>query len=222
MASSVTVPDPKLTRETCRRDLVFADRHHEYCGKPAEYIVWGKLFPSEALGPRCADCVAEQLPTVRLDRLDQYAIYRLPAPLSEVPGGEESEAVPVQRVEPRGDRLATFHLECGHAVDRLVADAADEHFGLPTALPCPTCAATLSGGDGEEGEDHTEYQVVVETTAFGRHAFGPYVTPSKALEVAREESEGRAASVRIESRTVTESAWVEVDSAALQDSGEQS
>jgi hypothetical protein len=28
------------------------------CGKPAEYLLWGKLLKPEALGPRCADCAA--------------------------------------------------------------------------------------------------------------------------------------------------------------------
>jgi hypothetical protein len=29
------------------------------CGAPSEYILWGKLFSPEALGPRCYDCAAK-------------------------------------------------------------------------------------------------------------------------------------------------------------------
>lgn len=29
------------------------------CGNPAEFILWGKLFPKEALGPRCYDHAME-------------------------------------------------------------------------------------------------------------------------------------------------------------------
>jgi hypothetical protein len=28
------------------------------CGQPAEFVLWGKLFPPEALGPRCYDHAA--------------------------------------------------------------------------------------------------------------------------------------------------------------------
>ncbi len=30
------------------------------CGKPAEFIVWGKLYDPDALGPRCYDCAPPQ------------------------------------------------------------------------------------------------------------------------------------------------------------------
>lgn len=51
---------------TCRRELG-ADavparrRTYDRCNEPAEFILWGKLFPNEALGPRCYDCALEQI-----------------------------------------------------------------------------------------------------------------------------------------------------------------
>lgn len=59
----------------CRRE--FPERSYERCGKPAEYIVWGKLFPKEALGPRCRDCLVDQCGH-RAPVDSSYAIYKLP------------------------------------------------------------------------------------------------------------------------------------------------
>lgn len=58
--------------EFCRRCRDTHERHRE-----AEVIVWGKLFPDETLGPRCLDCLAEQLPSVSIPQLDGYAIFDL-------------------------------------------------------------------------------------------------------------------------------------------------
>jgi hypothetical protein len=46
----------------------------------AQFIVWGKLFPREALGPRCYDCMTEQLDHIGHCRScrEQAAIYELP------------------------------------------------------------------------------------------------------------------------------------------------
>ena len=51
----------------------------ERCGKPAEFIVWGKLFPLDALGPRCYDCAAEQVGHrgLAVGNPQGYAIYHL-------------------------------------------------------------------------------------------------------------------------------------------------
>ena len=48
----------------------------EWCGKDADMIVWGKLFPPEALGPRCEEHAAEQLGWRTVDDRD-VAIFRL-------------------------------------------------------------------------------------------------------------------------------------------------
>lgn len=31
------------------------------CGRPADYVIWGKLAPPEAFGPRCYDHAADHL-----------------------------------------------------------------------------------------------------------------------------------------------------------------
>jgi len=31
------------------------------CPNVAEFLIWGKLFPPEALGPRCYDCAAKHV-----------------------------------------------------------------------------------------------------------------------------------------------------------------
>ena len=35
----------------CREDL--GPPTHDLCWQPAEYVLWGKLIPTEGLGPRC-------------------------------------------------------------------------------------------------------------------------------------------------------------------------
>lgn len=61
--------------EFCHNRLEPSD---EWCGKPAEFIVWGKLYPAEALGPRCYDCAAAQIGHHGLYPNSHHAIYHLP------------------------------------------------------------------------------------------------------------------------------------------------
>jgi hypothetical protein len=53
----------------------------ERCGKPAEFIVWGKLFDPDALGPRCYDCAAGQIGHNALQHGNPqaYAVYTFPS-----------------------------------------------------------------------------------------------------------------------------------------------
>jgi hypothetical protein len=53
---------------------------------PAIVIVWGKLFPPEALGPRCWDHAAEH---VDMSRLDQWAVFDLRPVAAEVRAARE-------------------------------------------------------------------------------------------------------------------------------------
>jgi len=46
-----------LAREGCREDL--GAPTHDKCWKPADFVLWGKLFKPEALGPRCYDHAAK-------------------------------------------------------------------------------------------------------------------------------------------------------------------
>lgn len=49
------------------------------CNAPAEFILWGKLFPAEALGPRCYDHAAKHTGHWALSpsQLPQCAIFDL-------------------------------------------------------------------------------------------------------------------------------------------------
>lgn len=47
------------------------------CWKPAEYVLWGKLFPPEALGPRCYDCAAKHAGHRALAPNSGYALISL-------------------------------------------------------------------------------------------------------------------------------------------------
>jgi hypothetical protein len=43
----------------------------------ADFVLWGKLFPPEALGPRCYTHTAKYIGHVNMSRVDQYAIVDL-------------------------------------------------------------------------------------------------------------------------------------------------
>lgn len=52
---------------------------------PAEFILWGKLFPAGALGPRCHDHAAAWIGWQGMSRIDQYAVFDLRPLMREVP-----------------------------------------------------------------------------------------------------------------------------------------
>lgn len=59
--------------ETCRHWPHNGDR----CDQPAVVIVWGKLFPTDELGPRCGAHLPEQVAAQPFMRLDQWAVFDL-------------------------------------------------------------------------------------------------------------------------------------------------
>ncbi len=63
----------------CRRHLMTTCRDCRIA--PAEFILWGKLLPAEALGPKCYDCAAEVMGHSPLGD-PQYAILDLRGALS--------------------------------------------------------------------------------------------------------------------------------------------
>ena len=68
----VAQADPEIVVEWCRELRDDLTR----CPNPAEFLIWGKLFPPEALGPRCYDCAAKHVGHRNLgDR--QVAIFDL-------------------------------------------------------------------------------------------------------------------------------------------------
>jgi hypothetical protein len=47
------------------------------CNEPAIVIIWGKLFPPNALGPRCEAHAADYLPLSAMYAIDQWAVFDL-------------------------------------------------------------------------------------------------------------------------------------------------
>jgi len=58
--------------EHCREDASTGR-----CGMPAEFILWGRLLPADALGPRCREHAAAHLGEPALHQLDQWAVFDL-------------------------------------------------------------------------------------------------------------------------------------------------
>ena len=70
MSSTRTVP----VREGCRQWL--PDKA-DNCWAPAAFIVWGKLFDRDELGPRCADHMPERIRDVPAGVTAQWAVFDL-------------------------------------------------------------------------------------------------------------------------------------------------
>jgi hypothetical protein len=54
----------------------------------AEFIIWGKLFPPQALGPRCWNHAA---PWFDISRIEQYAVYDLRPVYVAMVGQEQAD-----------------------------------------------------------------------------------------------------------------------------------
>lgn len=72
-------PSPFIpVRESCRE---WVEEKVNRCGEPAEWVLWGKLFNPDALGPRChahaVDWMDKEHCSDFLYRPDQYAIIDL-------------------------------------------------------------------------------------------------------------------------------------------------
>lgn len=84
------VHEPEYCRE-CRDE-----REWLAPGVPADFILWGKLLPSEAFGPRCTDHAVTWLPHL-LEQPDQYAVFDL-RPYRQMRTDRDRLAEQVQRV----------------------------------------------------------------------------------------------------------------------------
>lgn len=75
---SVPIEISHAAYEGCREELDRSANYPNYrkCWRPAEFILWGKFFPPEALGPRCYDHAMQY---TRLDAhtVEQSAIFDL-------------------------------------------------------------------------------------------------------------------------------------------------
>ena len=62
-------------RESCRE---WVDEIANKCNRPAVVILWGKLFPAEALGPRCPEHAEKHLGRYYVDAIrEHWAIFDL-------------------------------------------------------------------------------------------------------------------------------------------------
>jgi len=77
----------------------------ERCGKNAEYLLWGKLLPKEALGPRCFDCTQKHVHYSALASRSGWAlvhVHDLALDLTAaLPSGDGERG----ELEDAGDRL---------------------------------------------------------------------------------------------------------------------
>ena len=60
----------------CCREWVEEPRY-QICGKPAEFVIWGKLAPTDSLGPRCYDHARKHLSGHALVPRSNYALINL-------------------------------------------------------------------------------------------------------------------------------------------------
>lgn len=65
--------------------------------EPAVFILWGKLFPPEALGPKCYDHAAEHVGWSNMHRIDQWAVFDLRGLYRGAPHGDDIHYVPAVR-----------------------------------------------------------------------------------------------------------------------------
>lgn len=65
---------PGRVEETCREWL---DSTHDRCGERAEFILWGKYFPADALGPRCYSHAKIHIRDMSAHNIEQTAVYDL-------------------------------------------------------------------------------------------------------------------------------------------------
>lgn len=69
--------DSQQTREvfeTCRE---WAEDMPDRCNVRAEVLLWGRLFPDEALGPRCYDHAVKWAGHNLYSQMDQWAVLDL-------------------------------------------------------------------------------------------------------------------------------------------------
>lgn len=65
---------PGRVEETCREWL---DTTNNRCGERAEFILWGKFFAADALGPRCYNHAAIHIRDMSAHNIEQTAVYDL-------------------------------------------------------------------------------------------------------------------------------------------------
>ncbi len=69
--------DPGGCREWMGSEPNHFGQRFNNCYAPAEFVIWGKLFPREALGPRCYDHAAKHIGHDALIPNSGYAVMDL-------------------------------------------------------------------------------------------------------------------------------------------------
>lgn len=105
-------------RESCRE---WIEEKSDRCNAEAVFILWGKLFPKDAMGPRCWDHASKWLNGHTSQRdIDQTAVYDLR---------------PVYEMIDRAEH-AEFHMrqmrDLVNHFDTAVEDIEDGHKASPT------------------------------------------------------------------------------------------
>jgi hypothetical protein len=85
--------------ESCRE---WVDQKMNYCSERAQFILWGKLFPPDALGPRCYDHAAVHLRgDMSAHNIEQTAVYDL-RPVYRL---QDCEPLMIERRQEQSDEL---------------------------------------------------------------------------------------------------------------------
>jgi hypothetical protein len=59
------------------REWIDTPEHGDRCGKPSEYVLWGKLLPAKGLGPRCYEHASKYVGRSGLMAHSGYALINL-------------------------------------------------------------------------------------------------------------------------------------------------
>lgn len=137
----MSVVDPHaIKQQYCAEDLG-SDKNYARCNEPAEFILWGKLFKPEALGPRCRRHAAAHAGEHAIGwDLASWAIFDL-RPVSEAQ--ERAE-----RAEALLDKFLTAADGSWCGCERTCGDDVDvDGPGVCRGLPRPTSPLVEIGLD---------------------------------------------------------------------------
>lgn len=157
-------------RECCdeHADVLYADGTDPLPEiRPAEFVLWGKLFPPEALGPRCYDHAAKHIGAANMGRLDGWAVVDLrpvrAALDQKQPRGEEL------MTDRRSGREAHSIFEIAHDLGQAMMEPmpAQEH---PSACPEGFREIDLGMSNCDHSIDEGFEEALRAGGVYGRHA----------------------------------------------------
>jgi hypothetical protein len=143
-ANLLAAPDPATDaavergrREWCREE----DEHGDRCARRAEFLLWGKLFPPDALGPRCHEHAIKHTHYSMPSRTDQWAVYDLR------PGAALADALREATAEAL--REAAGLLDSRRSMKGIASRALDPGVAMAVAL-LRDRADSIEGGGRDE------------------------------------------------------------------------